>query len=232
MNYQAFKQIIEPLQGYTFSGEQEEIIRYRDGPLWIIAGPGSGKSDVLVIRTLKLIFVDNINPKSIIITTFTEKAAKNLFDRISNYASYVFNEHPRLTTSIDLHSLRIGTLHSLCNDIMLEYRYPAYENYRLLDDIEQPLFVREHSSFVRQRTPEFLPLCQNFSYLFDRWDRITGGRGWGDQTRLPNKWQRAKAAVKLINRIVEDRINLDLLNNADGVWRHVEQCVFGLSEIS
>ena len=209
---------MEPVLRHTISEEQEEIIRFQDGPLWIIAGPGSGKSEVLVIRTLKMIFVDNISPKSIVITTFTEKAAKNLFDRISNYANYIFENHPELSNNIDIHSLRIGTLHSLCNDIMLEYRYPNYENYRLLDDIEQNLFIREHSSFVRESNLDYLPLCVEFSYLFNKWDPITKSRGWSDRARLPNRWRRAKAAVELFNRIVEDRIDLTLLDEASGIW--------------
>ena len=55
--------------------EQKAVIAHEDGPLWVIAGPGSGKSEVLVLRTLKLVCVDGVHPKSIILTTFTEKSS-------------------------------------------------------------------------------------------------------------------------------------------------------------
>lgn len=218
MNYQDLKRIIEPILGHEISGEQEEIIQHGNGPLWVIAGPGSGKSEVLVIRTLKLIFIDNVNPKSIIITTFTEKAAKNLFDRILNYSMDIFGYYPSLSTVIDVHSLRIGTLHSLCNDIMLESRYSGYENYRLLDDIEQNLFVYEHSSFAAGSNLDLLPLFEHFAYLFDKWDPINRSHGWNDHARLPNRWRRTMAAVDFFDRIVEDQIDLGLMRNSGGIW--------------
>lgn len=219
MNLEEMLQIIEPILGYPLDEEQRRVVNHGSGPLWVVAGPGSGKTEVLVIRTLKLIFVDEINPKSIIITTFTKKAAKNLFDRIINYASYIFQSNPDLEDQIDIHELRVGTLHGLCNDIMQEYRYPEYENYRLLDDLEQYLFIYEHSDLVRDGTDKYLPLWERFDYLVNYWDPITGSRGWNNRDRPPNKWRRAKAAVKLFNRIVEDMCDLNVMQNADEEWQ-------------
>jgi DNA helicase-2/ATP-dependent DNA helicase PcrA len=211
-------QIIEPILGHELEQEQNRVIDFIDGPLWVVAGPGSGKTEVLVIRTLKLIFVDEINPKSIIVTTFTEKAAKNLFDRILNYATAIFERYPELEQQIDIHSLRIGTLHSLCNDIMIEYRYPEYENYRLLDDIEQYLFIYDHSSLIRDspRNDEpsiYLPLWIRFDYLFRGFDPRTGYSGWTNRNYPPNRWKRTDAAILLFNRIVEDMIDIDRMRD-------------------
>jgi len=220
MNLQQLLQIIQPVLGYPLDPkEQIPVISQANGPLWVVAGPGSGKTEVLVVRTLKLIFVDRVSPKSIIITTFTEKAAKNLFDRILNYASYVFQSDPTLQKEIDIHSLRIGTIHSLCNDIMLEYRHPGYENYRLLDDLEQYLFVYEHSNLVHDNSTNYLPLWQKFDYLVSYWDYITDSAGWGNRTRPPNRWRRARAAVSIFNRIVEDMIDLNQMRNQGAVWQ-------------
>jgi len=220
MNMQQLLQIVQPVLGYPLDPkEQIPVISQANGPLWVVAGPGSGKTEALVVRTLKLIFVDRVSPKSIMITTFTEKAAKNLFDRILNYASHIFQNDPALQQAIDIHSLRIGTLHSLCNDIMLEYRHPGYENYRLLDDLEQYLFVYEHSDLVQDNSTNYLPLWQRFDYLVSHWDYITDSAGWGDRTRPPNRWRRAKAAVSIFNRIVEDMIDLNQMRNQGGVWQ-------------
>jgi len=216
-------EIIEPILGHELDDEQKDVIEHRDGPLWVVAGPGSGKTEVLVIRTLKLIFVDEINPKSIIVTTFTEKAAKNLFDRILNYASAIFERHPELEQQIDIHSLRRGTLHSICNDVMLEYRYPGYENYRLLDDIEQYLFIYDHSSLIRdpardKEISKYMPLWLHFDYLFRGFDQRTRSNGWNNRKYPPNRWKRTEAAMLLFNRIVEDMIDVEKMRDAgDGL---------------
>lgn len=214
MDFDEYIRIAESILGHKISKEQRDIVQHADGPLWIIAGPGSGKSEVLVLRTLKLIFVDSVNPKSIIITTFTEKAAKNLFNRILNYYVEMLITRPEYA-NVDIYGLRIGTLHSLCNDIMLDYKCPEYENYRLLDDIEQTLYIYEHSNFVKSNNDSYLPLCIKLDYLFDQFDPITGSVGWSNHERLPNRWRRCKGAVSLFNRIVEDNIDLNLLSAAN-----------------
>lgn len=217
MDINDFLKIIKDEKGYDLDNEQKDVVKHGEGPLWVVAGPGSGKTEVLVLRTLKLIFVDRLEPASIIITTFTEKAANNLFERILNYSNLIFKKNPDLELDIDIHSLKIGTLHSLCNDIMLENKYPDYENYRLLDELEQYLFIFEHCEFVKDKSDKYMPLCQHFSYIFDRFDPVAGGFGWkGD--RLPNKWRRTAAAISLFNRAVEDYIDLERMREAGGKW--------------
>jgi hypothetical protein len=72
--------------------EQEAIFRHPQGPAWVLAGPGSGKTEVLTLLVLRLLYVENdpaqserMQPEAIFVTTFTEKAARNLEDRISHY---------------------------------------------------------------------------------------------------------------------------------------------------
>ena len=144
MNLQEMLTIIEHKSGQPLNSEQKSVVTHGTGPLWVIAGPGSGKSEVLVLRCLKLVCVDRIEPKAIILTTFTEKAAKNIQDRLAVYKNYL-DQADKSLRRVDLFQVRVGTLHSLCNDIMHEYRYVNYQNYRLLDDIDQLLFVYEHS---------------------------------------------------------------------------------------
>ena len=48
------------------NANQEEAIRATEGPLLIIAGPGSGKTEVLIYRTLNLILCKSIEPKNIL----------------------------------------------------------------------------------------------------------------------------------------------------------------------
>ena len=57
---------------------QQEALDTLDGPVLIIAGPGSGKTFTLVERIVKLIQVKGVQPESILVVTFTEKAAREL----------------------------------------------------------------------------------------------------------------------------------------------------------
>ena len=218
MNLNEMLTIIEQQSGQQLSDEQRAVITHGSGPLWVIAGPGSGKSQVLVLRCLKLACIDRIPPKSIILTTFTEKAAKNIQDRLMIYKNYLDHADDSLR-NIDLFQVRVGTLHSLCNDIMQEYRYVAYQNYRLLDDIDQLLFVYEQSVLASSRPPRdsHLPLWRHFHLLVERYNPA-GYRWTRSKTYLPHRWIRANATVQLFNRIVEDRVDLSQMQAAGGIW--------------
>src|SRR6185436_6551283 len=58
--------------------EQRQAIMHVDGPLYLPAGPGSGKTRVLLWRTLNLIVFFGVPPEEIFLATFTEKAAHQL----------------------------------------------------------------------------------------------------------------------------------------------------------
>jgi len=60
---------------------QEAILRHPQGLAWVLDGPGSGKTEVLTLLVLRLLYVENdpaqserIQPEAILVTTFTEKA--------------------------------------------------------------------------------------------------------------------------------------------------------------
>jgi len=184
---------LDTARGYPLNNHQREAVDFGAGPLWIIAGPGSGKSEVLVTRALKLICVDGAEPRSVLMTTFTKKAARNLEDRLAAYLLALQTAHPELD-SVDLSEMRIGTLHSLCNDILQEFRYPGYQNVRLLEDVEQHMFVYRHAEIVNCTDMVF---WSQFQYAIQRFS----------PNYLPNKWARAKASVTLFNHIVM-RLNL------------------------
>ncbi|MEZ5421670.1 MAG: UvrD-helicase domain-containing protein [Pyrinomonadaceae bacterium] len=57
---------------------QFEAITHVDGPLFLPAGPGSGKTRVLLWRTVNLIVFHGVEPNEIFLSTFTEKAAFQL----------------------------------------------------------------------------------------------------------------------------------------------------------
>ena len=64
--------------------QQQEAIHTTEGPLLIIAGPGSGKTFTLVERIYYLISEKGILPEQLFVSTFTEKAAAELITRVSS----------------------------------------------------------------------------------------------------------------------------------------------------
>jgi DNA helicase II / ATP-dependent DNA helicase PcrA len=207
LNSDRFHEYLDDVRGYPTDEDQRAAIDHERGPLWLLAGPGSGKSEVLVTRTLKLICVDDIDPGSILLTTFTKKAGRNLEDRLLTYLSGLQQAEPTLQ-EIDLSDMRIGTLHSLCNDILLEYRYGGYRNVRLLDDVEQHLFAYRNAEIAKYDDHSF---WTHFEDVVSRW--------WSTSSYPPNRWQRVRAAVILFNRIVEDLVDPEKLIDAGGHWK-------------
>ena len=109
------------------------IVHPTETPLMIVAGPGSGKTTVLVLRALRLVFVDGFRPEEILITTFTRKAAAEIRARLiewgsdiirylQNSPSYMASNSQNWLDSIDINQFVTGTLDSICNDILTTIR--------------------------------------------------------------------------------------------------------------
>lgn len=86
---------------------QKKAISTKDGPLLIIAGPGTGKIYTLVQRAIYLIQEKGVAPESIMIATFTDKAAKEIITRISNALL-------ERDIKANINEMYVGTFHSIC----------------------------------------------------------------------------------------------------------------------
>ena len=67
----------------ALNSDQAKVLQQTEGPVLVIAGPGSGKTKMLVERVVSLVN-KGISPENIMVATFTDKAAKELITRISN----------------------------------------------------------------------------------------------------------------------------------------------------
>jgi len=99
-------------------------------PLQIVAGPGSGKTTVLVLRALRLITVDGFPPEQVLITTFTRKAADEIRTRLIEWGILLLNYlrshgpvnlQPHLA-HVDINRFMTGTLDSVCEDALRTMR--------------------------------------------------------------------------------------------------------------
>ncbi|MGL5362133.1 MAG: ATP-dependent helicase, partial [Bosea sp. (in: a-proteobacteria)] len=126
------------------NSQQLSAIEAVSGPVLIVAGPGSGKTFCLVQRTAKLIEEGHATPDKILVSTFTEKAAKELKTRITDRLQ-------RSGKSINPLDLTIGTLHSIFLTIIDDFR--AFSRVRrnptVLDEFDQRYFVYQRLSEFR-----------------------------------------------------------------------------------
>jgi DNA helicase-2/ATP-dependent DNA helicase PcrA len=121
------------------TSQQLAAIESLDGPLLIIAGPGAGKTFTLVERAIHLISTRNVDPGRILVSTFTEKAAKELLTRISNRLL----ERGMTVNPADM---AIGTLHSIFLRLLEEFRSftRIRRNYTVLDQFDQQYFFYQN----------------------------------------------------------------------------------------
>ena len=118
---------------------QLEAINHTEGPLLIIAGPGSGKTYTLVERIMNLLVNHDVQPEQMLVVTFTEKAAQELKTRISN----------RLlenNLSFNVNDMYLGTFHSICLRFLDDYReYTRLKrSYVLMDQFDQQYFLYQN----------------------------------------------------------------------------------------
>ena len=128
------KQKIKPKK---LNEDQEAAVMY-DGkkPLLIEAGPGSGKTTVLIERVKYLLNNKGIDPESLLVITFTKKAANELKTRLSEETDNI--------SELDVQKMQISTIHGFCAKILEK---AGYVNLSIIgDDLGEKInmFVRKH----------------------------------------------------------------------------------------
>ncbi|MGF1486326.1 MAG: DNA helicase PcrA [Prochloraceae cyanobacterium] len=123
---------------------QRRAVEHFCGPLLVVAGAGSGKTRALTYRIANLIYQHKINPENILAVTFTNKAAREMKERIEKIfaqemAAQKFDRRLELLEEYEQKQLRskvykntikplwIGTFHSLCSRI-LRYDINKYQD--------------------------------------------------------------------------------------------------------
>jgi len=112
--------------------QKESVINYR-GPTVILAGAGSGKTRVLVTKVIYLIKEKNVNPSSIVMLTFTNKAATEMKERINCQLGGLV----RLGY--------VGTYHSFCVRVLRIFWEQASldKNFVIYDDDDQKSLIKQ-----------------------------------------------------------------------------------------
>ncbi len=197
------------LAKFTPNDEQRAAILHVDGPLYLTAGPGSGKTRVLLWRTLNLMVFHGVKPEEIFLSTFTEKAALQLKQGLQSLLAYVTNLNGQ---PYDLSPMYIGTVHSLCQRILSDRRHFAVDRQRsrppqLLDDLGQYFHLSRNRTWQSILSQAGLDESGNASI-----NAIWGFASMSKHAAVNN-------CRSIFNRFSEECVDpqtaLDILENAD-----------------
>ncbi|WP_216830738.1 ATP-dependent helicase [Alkalihalobacterium elongatum] len=165
---------------------QKKAVEITEGPLLIIAGPGSGKTYTLVERIYYLITEKNVAAENILVATFTEKAAQELMTRVSNRLH-------EANISFNLNEMYLGTIHSICLRILEENREftRLKKNFMLMDQFDQQYFLY-------QKIYDYVNL-PNASLLFNERE---------------SRWKKAETLLKWVNKVSEEMLDIKRLKSS------------------
>ncbi|RKI99286.1 ATP-dependent DNA helicase PcrA, partial [Butyricicoccus sp. 1XD8-22] len=113
--------------------QQAEAVKSTEGPLLIMAGAGSGKTRVLTHRIAYLVVEKEVYPSKILAITFTNKAAREMRNRIDGLLGAGISE-----------SMWVSTFHSMCVRILRRNidRIGISKNFSILDSADQLSVVK------------------------------------------------------------------------------------------
>ena len=112
---------------------QKEAVEYLDGPLLILAGAGSGKTRVLTYKIAYLLEKKIVKPLEILAITFTNKAAKEMKERVEGLVG------------AEAQDMWLGTFHSVCVRILKrEIELLGYSrDFNIFDEIDKDKVIKE-----------------------------------------------------------------------------------------
>jgi DNA helicase-2/ATP-dependent DNA helicase PcrA len=173
--------------GTKANPRQLEAIRATEGPVLIIAGPGSGKTFTLVERIVYLIRKKGALPESLFVVTFTEKAARELTTRVSNRLA-------ELGIKFNLNEMFLGTFHSVCLRILEDYSEftRLKRSFTLFDQFDQQYFIYQKLGEFRS-----IPNCE----------LVMGPEQRG-------RWAQSEELVRWLNKASEEALEAAALATA------------------
>lgn len=141
--------------------QRDAVIAPASESLFIVAGPGSGKTSVLALRALKVVFVDGLEPNQVLATTFTRRAAKELRSRILGWGDQL--RQGLLSSSslsvplrtrfsrLDFNAIITGTLDSIAEEILSRTRAPGTQPPAVIEDFAARALMLLRGLFPHQR---------------------------------------------------------------------------------
>jgi DNA helicase-2/ATP-dependent DNA helicase PcrA len=154
MNNQEFEEAYKNL-----NKEQKEVVDAIDGTVMVVAGPGTGKTQILTLRIANILLKTDTAPESILALTYTTAG--------------VISMRKRLLETIGDRAYRVNifTFHAFCESIIKEFSlyFEEFENFRVVGDLERVQiieFIIKNNKFKN-----LISFSDEFSFL----NKIVGG---------------------------------------------------------
>ena len=201
--------IVKVLERDISSNEDQKkaIFSNPNQSLFLVAGPGSGKTTVMVLKILKFIFVDDMHPSEILATTFTKKAAEELYSRILGWGDEIrnhlledvddFDEIGKIMR-IDFNQIKVGTIDKLAEETMKQHKEPGTNHPIIIEE-----FVA-NSAMIKILSEN--QIYKNES-LQDYLKSLTG------KEKLDEASKMSKILLNIKDRIHQDQVDINTLYN-------------------
>lgn len=212
ITYEEFEDIVVNILNRDISSNKDQskaISSKANESLFIVAGPGSGKTTVMVLKILKYIFVDDILPNEILSTTFTKKAADELYSRILSWGDQIKNHLLENITDfnkimeinrIDFNQINVGTTDSIAEELLRVHKDPGTNLPVVIED------------FVAKSAMTNSGLLKDNRYL-DK-DLREYLSEFSNKEKLQEPSQMSEILLELKNRIYYDEVDFKELYNS------------------
>ncbi|MCH1625718.1 ATP-dependent helicase [Ferdinandcohnia quinoae] len=181
--------------GISLNDVQKQAVLHTDGPLLLLASPGSGKTTTTIMRIGYLIEEKGIQPSRIKAVTFSRASASDMKERFNRF----FPDH-------DSSSVDFSTIHSLAFEVVREYLYKRRVTYQLIegniDTVQKKMILRDlFKRYVAESITE------------DQLEELTTYISYIKNRMIPRaKWSKVKCDVPEVQRIFEE---YERIKNAD-----------------
>ncbi len=216
---------------------QKEAVDAIDGPVMVVAGPGTGKTQILTLRIANILKKTQVGPENILALTFTEAGAKEMRRRLRDligtaadrvrlhtyhgFAGSIINEHddhfPHLSRAEQLTEVQSETI---IREIL---KKPTYKKLRPVGDPE--LYVSKILSAIAECKKEAWTPEMVASFALEEIERVNTDPQWLS-TRGPTKGKPKAEALKRIEKCERTSIFAQVYKDYEAKKREVRKMDF------
>ncbi len=174
---------------------QREAVDALDGPVIVVAGPGSGKTELLALRIANIIYKGLAKPDEILCLTFTESATKNMLERLTKIIGSTAYKVP------------IFTFHAFCTEIISKYPEHFFDAHRFeaIAELKQNEILESIFKNLRYGNPLYgYHEDRGYAYFEDVKARIQNFKEAGLSPReLKEKLEKNRRELETLKPILE-----------------------------
>ncbi|MBD3362524.1 AAA family ATPase [Candidatus Dojkabacteria bacterium] len=113
--------------------DQKKAVDSLQGPVLVVAGPGTGKTQILALRIANILKKTDTKPQNILAMTFTETATYNMRQRLIEFIGS------------DAYKVKISTFHSFCNEVIQTFpeKFAFHNNLTQLDELDKYKIIQQ-----------------------------------------------------------------------------------------